>query len=340
MSLESVPSLETLTDPGRLAIKAWLDGEAVNRQSLLQLRKGIARWLLIAQPVRPLHAHGIARPHKVLRWRRVYLGVRPPIILEDVDKGEGVCVTRDIGLVAFRLCDFADATGEEREALIASLAREARLMALLQAAAGYHQVVKNRLEEQLGMQMEELALTLYTWLAIAHGPPQLRPPGFSEGFWEQIKTMRARLPGWHSEPEESFVQSIHYLFDDCFRLRKNVHDGPRIKSLIAECTPTAALDALMAIEAEQLDRDYRLKDEPLPDVLMTVQETVQHWRQSRQEVSELSPVTQAVLNRLAEDGCRGVPLSQVPLEAIQELEMTRPAVFHHLWILAKRAFGD
>ncbi|MBD3306170.1 hypothetical protein GF348_07310, partial [candidate division KSB3 bacterium] len=58
---------EDLSDPGRAAIKAWLDGEPVNRQSLHQLRKGIARWIRDVYPVDALHAPGIARPHKVLR---------------------------------------------------------------------------------------------------------------------------------------------------------------------------------------------------------------------------------------------------------------------------------
>ena len=58
--------LSTIQKP----IKAWLDGETVNRQSLLLLRKGIARWLRSVCPMKGLLASSVARPHNALRWRK------------------------------------------------------------------------------------------------------------------------------------------------------------------------------------------------------------------------------------------------------------------------------
>ncbi len=335
LGLEGLSSSQPLTDPGRAAIKGWLDREMVNRQSLLQLRKGIAHWLRTAQPVRPLHAPGIARPHRVLRWRRVCLSVRPPIILEGVDEGEGVCVTREIGLVAFRLYDFAEATGDERKALIAVLAQEERLLPLLHAAADYHRMVRQRLETQLGMPIEELVLALYTWLAIAQGVPPKRPPGFGEGFWEQVEETRARLPVWRDEPDEAVCQSIRYLFDDFFRLRKNVYDGPRIARVIGGRAPEALLDALTAIAPGHVDEDYRLKKKPLRDALATVQETVQRWRQPRDEDGNLSAAARAVVETLGSDGNRGVPLCEVPSEVFSELREERSELYAALRVVAR-----
>jgi hypothetical protein len=336
-SLESFSSPEPLNDPGRAAIKSWLDGETVNRQSLLQLRKGISRWLRTAQPVRPLHAPDIARPHRVLRWHKVYLSVRPPIILEDVDEGDGIRVTRDIGLTAFRLYDFAEATGDDRKALIAVLASEERLLPLIQAAADYHQMVRQRLEKQLGMPIAELALALYTWLAIAQGPPQERPPGFGECFWDRIEVVRTRLPVWQGEPDEALCQSISYLFDDFFRLRKHVYDGREIARVIGGQTPEALLDALTAIAPECVDKDYRLKKRVLRDVLATVQEKIKRWRQPSDE--GLSAAAQAVVKTLGSDGNRGIPLREVPSEVFSELREERPDLYAALRVVVARPPG-
>ncbi len=334
-SRESLPSPEFLTDPGRVAIKTWLDGETVNRQSLLPLRRGIARWLQTVQPVRALHASGIARPHRVLRWCRVYLSVRPPIILADVDEGEGIQVTREIGLAAFRLYEFAAATGDERKALTTSLAREERLLPLLFAAADYKQQVVERLEMQLGMPVEDLALALYIWLAITQSAPGKRLPGLGEVFWEQVEAARAQLPVWQSELDEALGQSIRYLFDDFFRLRKHVYDGPRLTRVIGGRAPEALLDALTAIAPGRVDEDYRLKKTPLREILATVQETVQRWRQPSDEDEDLSAAARAVVETLGSDGDRGVPMYEVTSELFSELREKRPELYATLRVVAR-----
>jgi hypothetical protein len=275
----------------------------------------------------------------VLRWRRVYLSVRPPIILEGVDEGEGICVTREIGLTAFRLYDFAEATGDERKALIAVLAQEERLLPLLHAATDYHRMVRQRLETQLRMPIEELALALYTWLAIAQGPPQERPPGFGEGFWEQVEETRTRLPVWRDEPDEALCQSIRYLFDDFFRLRKHVYDRPKIARVIGGRAPEALLDALLAIAPGRVDEDYRLKKKPLRDALATVQETAQRWRQPRGEDGDLSAAARAVVETMGSDGDRGVPLREVPSEVFSELREERPELYAALRVVARPPSG-
>jgi len=332
--------LRPTTDQGKVAIKAWLDGESVNRQSLVQLRKGIARWIRLMQPVGPLHAVGVARPHKVLQWRRVYLGVRPPILLEGVDEGEGIRATREIGIVAFSLHDFADASGEDRKALIATLAREERLLPLLPAAVDLHQEVRSELEEQLGMPVEEVALALYTWLVIAQGAPQERPPGFGESFWEQVIAMHTRFALWQEDPEEALCQSIRYLFDDFFGLRKNVYDGPSIEQVIGGRTPDAFLSRLMSVVADGVDRDYRLKNKPLPEVLRVVQQEIRRWRPPANGRDSLSDIASATLKILAEGGGQGVRLHQVPAEVFSELEHKRPSLYRKLWVTVRRRPED
>jgi len=325
--LQTAVSLETTADPARAAIKAWLDGEPVNRQSLLRLRRGIARWLRAVYPIEGLHAPGVARPHNVLRWRKVYLGVRPPIILEGVDEGEGIFVTRKIGLAAFRLHEYATATGDEAKDLVSSLAQEQRLAPLLFAAADYRQQVMDRLEEQLGMRTEELALALYAWLAVAEGTPDEPPPGFGEDFGAQVEAARARLPLWGDRLDEALCQAIRHLFEDFFKLRDNVYGGPRIARLVGGRAPEALLEASAQIDPGRLDRDYRLGDRPLRDALAVVQETIQRWGQSGDANNALSLTAQSVLEALLTGDGRGVPLGQVPGRVWEEIQAARPEVY-------------
>jgi len=295
VSSEVVTLPITADDPTKAAIRAWLDGEPVNRQSLLRLRRGVARWLRAVCPVEGLHADGVARPHNVLRWRRVYLGVRPPILLEGVDEGEGILVRREIGLAAFRLHDYATATGNAAKALAAALAQEARLLPLLFAAAEYRLAVRTRLEAQLGMKVDQLALALYTWLAVVEGLPAERPPGFGDGFWAQVEAARARLSLWGDRPDEALCRAIRHLFEDFFKLRENVYDGPWIARWVRGRGPEAWLEALMEVGPGRLERDYRLGKKPLRDALTFVQGTIRRWQEAGGATDVLSLAARAVL---------------------------------------------
>jgi hypothetical protein len=140
---------------------------------------------------------------------------------------------------------------------------------------------------------------------------------------------------WRDEPDEALCQSIRYLFDDFFRLRKNVYDGPRIARMIGGRAPEALLDARTAIAPGRVDEDYRLKKKPLRDVLSTVQETVQRWHQPRGEDEDLSAAARAVVETLGSDGDRGVPLREVPSEVFSELREERPELYAALRVVAR-----
>jgi len=183
--------------------------------------------------------------------------------------------------------------------------------------------------------VDELALALYTWLAVVEGPPDKRPPGFSDGFWAQVETARARLPLWGDRPDETLCRAIRHLFEDFFKLRDNVYDGPRIARLVGGRAPEAVLEPLMQVDVERLDKDYRLGGVPLRDVLAMVQETIQRWEQADDIEDALSPAAQAVLDALLADDGRGVPLSQVPAEVWEEIRAAKPEVYAALRVVAR-----
>lgn len=335
-------------DPERETIKAWLDGPSksrcgepfdsaqdrpvepsglVNRQLLGQLRRGIARWLRAVCPADALYAEGIARPHRVLRWTKTYLDVRPPIILEGVDEGEGIPVSRDIGHAAFRLHDYAKATGDEAKVLARHLTQDERLLPLLFAVADYRRQVLARLETQSGMPADELSLRLYVLLVLVEGPPDERPPGFGDTFWAQIEAAHARFSLWGHRLDERLGQAMWHLFEDFFKLRDNVYDGLRITRLLGGREPGTLLDPLVQVDVARLDKDYRLGGVPLKDVLTMVQETIRLWRRADDKGGTLSPAGQALLDALLAAGERGIPLGKVAEETRVELREKRPGVY-------------
>jgi hypothetical protein len=319
-------------DPERETIKAWLDGpstssEPVNRQLLGQLRRGVARWLRVVCPSDALYAEGVARPHRVLRWTKTYLDVRPPIILEDVDEGEGIPVSRDIGHAAFRFHDYAKATSDEAKVLARHLTQDERLLPLLFAVADYRHQALARLETQLGIPADELALSLYVLLIFAEGPPDERPPGSGDAFWTQVEAAHARFSLWGHRLDEGLGQTIRHLFEDFFKLRDNVFNGPRITWLLGGREPEALLESLRQLDVAQLDKDYRLGSVPLRDVLVMIQENTRLWRRAHEKGDTLSTAGRALLDALIAAGERGIPLGEVPGETWVELREKRPGVY-------------
>ena len=95
----------------------------------------------------------------------------------------------------------------------------------------------------------------------------------------------------------------------------------------------------MAIAPERVDKDYRLKKRVLRDVLATVQEKIQRWRQPRDEGEDLSAAAQAVVKTLGSDGDRGIPLREVPSEVFSELREERPDLYAALRVVVARQTG-
>ncbi|MBU1748147.1 MAG: hypothetical protein KKA73_10705, partial [Chloroflexi bacterium] len=319
-----------VSDEDRMTIKAWLDGDAVNRQSLTRLRRGLARWIRTACPVESLHAEGIARPRRALRWRMVYLGIRPPIALEGVDDAAGIPVARAVGHAAFMFHHYAKATGEEAQALAARLADDERALPALWAGQEAQARAAAQLETQVGLTLDELALALYVFLVVAD-PATPRLPGFDEAAWETMEGLRVE----RGRPTLSaaLAQAVRDLYDDRFKLRDNVYDGPRPARLLLERTPSEWLEMLSCIETAAVDRDYELGKALLRDALMEVQDAIQCWQEPA--VLTLSPAAQAVLDVLLVKGGSGVPLSQVSAEVWSELQIVQPNVYALLEVVTR-----
>ncbi len=318
---------QVVDDEEKAAVRDWLLGRDVNRQLLRPLRQGLARLLRRVAPPDVLHRSGIAKPNGALHWRQPFLGVQPPICLEDVDdEGEGIRVSREIGLLAFDLHRYATAKGRETKALEVSLAAEPDLMPFFFGAADYQRQLVIDLEEQLGLPLETLALGLYSW-GLAH---------LSPGDYVSQAPLKGVLPATTlahlTSPREQQLaawQDWQLLFDDFFKLRENLYDG----QIVAALLPAEGLESLwttiLAIRPERVKKSYRWAKRLFSNALTKWQTVMQ------QTIAQDSPVRlpeemQVWLEYLIQSGERGVLLSDQPLAFLAELERAVPDVYLRL----------
>jgi hypothetical protein len=214
------------------------------------------------------------------------------------------------------------------------LTQDERLLPTLFAAADYRRQITKQLEAQLGLSAEELALALYVVVLTIDGLPDQRLPSFDDAFWNEIASLRASHRMIMLDEKQR--QAIRDLFDDFFKLRDNVYDGPRISGLLRGCTLASLLDILTQIDITTLDKDYRLGSIPLKDILEMMQEELEQRAIQKHKSTNLSPSAEAVLVALTTDKMHGVPLGQVSAEVWNELQSTRPDMYARLWVTAMR----
>lgn len=327
---EYSPLIQTYEEPGKKAIKDWLEGKKVNRQSLTQFRRGVSRWIKYYSSIRSLFQDGIANPHKVLKWKKAFLGVQPPIIIEDIDKENGILVSREIGITAFCLYDFAVAKGEHRKRLLEVLSKDKRLISLLLNAVEYKNIIRRKLSKQLDIDLETLALSLYTWKLIVYRIPQQKPPGFSNTFWDETKTYKSKVPIWPKKPNNKYSNYIDDLFDDYFRVRKNLYNGFKIEQITKGKIVKDFIDIIQMIAPERMSKYIYIKNIQLKNFITNIQNSIHNWEPSNNK-SEISYYSQSLINVLrTETSC--VSISEIPFQALKELQKHRSDFYNKLEI--------
>lgn len=317
-------SEQMIEDESQLAVRDWLLGKPVNRQMLKPLRQGAARWLRAVLPIDWIYRDHVAKPRGALRWRKTYLGVHPPICLEGVDEGlDGITLTRDIGMVAFDLCRYAAATGNEAKALQAQLATAKELILFQLTAEGYCFRWRHELEMQLGMKTELLALILRTFSLVVKGEGEYRLPGFPTEFWQWASETHKRYRWQYAQISDKTWQAFQLLFDDYFELRQSFYDGVRIQQLLAEAPYESWFVRLCQIDVQRIEKDYLLEGRPLTNVLAQVQKYIQQCEQV--EHTTLSAQVSRVLERLHDEG--DMPMAAIAPEVLEELHMLAPDVY-------------
>jgi len=264
-------------DPGKEAIKAWLQGETVNKQLLKTLRRGILKALKETYALDLLTRLHTARPQRVLRWAQTRLDTVPPVALEGIDDFAGLAIECTIGPLAYILHDFADAAGwSELELRTALLTHEA-FPTLLFTSRTYRSAILHDLEQQLEMEIDIFAYALFLLALYLHHFPYELPAGLHSQcdliqlpvreYPAGLETLRPRLANHH-------VSAIRRLFDDCFKLRENVYDGLRLAQVAEHLPINRVFARIQAIDATQIAGDYRFNEEPLGACVAAIQQAV------------------------------------------------------------------
>ena len=316
-------SLQLDEDPERSAIRRWLEGESANRQLLRPLRQGVARWLRLIGAPNLLTREGIAKPKGALRWQKRYLDVSPPILLEDVDEPqEGIAVRREVGLLAFDLAEFALAKGEQSRRLAARIAQDYNAANLVQGARNLRTRLMRQVADQMGMPLSRAAVHLYLFgLCLHEGQPRVPDLPLELRLW--LIGEQQRRGAWRAQIDEQVRLNIAYLFEDFFKLRENVYDGPAVSHWCAKCAAGDWLAPIMDLTPERLDRDFLLGNISLAEVIAEVQSMVQRWRQG-ETFDGVSDAAQLLLLQLSSSGRTGVAFTSVPPEVWAELRDTHP----------------
>jgi hypothetical protein len=282
--VQSTSDTSLVLDPGKEAIKLWLQGDIVNKQQLRNLRRGAVKAIKDGYLLDTMTRLDIAKPSRVLHWTQTRLETIPPVSLEGVDDFEGLAISRAIGPLAYLLHDFADASGWAERDLRDQILQHPNFPTLLFRAREYRKHIRNELEKQLGMTVEDLAFALFIVATRFHQiainlPPSLEEkmikiPVLSPKYPESLEEERPRLTMYHQE-------MIRRLFDDCFKLRENIYDGLLLESMVEAISPEQAVELLQKIDVDKLSADFRLNEQPLSVLLSAVQHEIASLTQLR-----------------------------------------------------------
>ncbi|MHB8598522.1 MAG: hypothetical protein ACYDER_17120 [Ktedonobacteraceae bacterium] len=308
----------SLVDEEKVAVRDWLLGRDVNRQLLRRLRQGATRLLRAISSPTAVHHPGVARPHGILNWQKPCLDVHPPINLEGVDECDGIVFRRAIGQVAFDVYRYAHAMGTEARELGLLLLNEPRLLPFFFDASNYYKKVVNSLEMQLGISLEKLALSMYVWRQISAGGLPDEISLFPVHIKQEVVALSNRTFIAPGARQEAYRKECLQFFEDFFKLRENLFDGPRLALLCENRSAGDILGDILSVDPAKVGTEFRWGKRPLQEVLLDWQEIVEQGL-APYSAESLPPILQRWINRLDEVGGKGISFSEIPIEVITTL---------------------
>lgn len=313
-------SNDWVEDSIRVAISHWLEGKEVNRQSLIQFRKGIARWLREALPIGYFHGDHVSHPNKILRWIGVYLDTRPPILLEGVDEGIGVKVSRELGLLSILLNDYSLTFGSQKISLSRKIASDPRASQLLFSGYAFQAQLEEMLSNQLGMSPKDLATSLVVCLwhlgdapALAQIPRIYQIPVAGQVSGQQV--------------DIKLIEYTRMLFDDFFLLRENIYDSEAFLSQVI--SPISAIESIEVIDTNRLSEEFIIGDLRLSEFIRRFQHRILVWRNPLLS-SDLQYVETLLVTSLEQSGHYGLPFSLIKDEVWKRFKLNHPEYYHRL----------
>ena len=120
----------------------------------------------------------------------------PPVQLEGIDDFDGLFVQQKIGHLAYTLHDFADAAGLAEQDLRGQILTNEAFPSILFQGRVYRRSMRDELEKQLRIKIEEFAFSLLiVAMSLGHHPVELPPALRRSNFPPNPAEYTARLPG-------------------------------------------------------------------------------------------------------------------------------------------------
>ena len=335
INIEREAISKILDDDVKICIRDWLYYRPVNRQLLKELRKGINKWLRMVGSFNNLHREFIAKPNLVLRWNKTYLGIRPPVYFEDVDQPEfGIEISRSIGILAFDLYRYAGVFGQESKKLQSSLSKESDLVHLSFEIADLREKLISIIEGQLGLSLENLSFCLYIFLFLS-SDIDLSFPSSINGFVNELIDFRNGRNKWFSSLNQDQSKGIQKLFDDYFKLRENIYDGPGIMKIVSNHSIEDLLGYILEIDVEKINRDFQIGETKLHEIIELVQSDLHAWLHKRNEYLETKDWIRELVDAIIKPGANGISILDIERNNWQKIPDLDPDLLSSLYLVYK-----
>lgn len=258
-------------DASKAAVRDWLEGRPANKELLKGLRLGIAFLCReLAQPC-SLIPPNTSRLSPQIRWDETVEGCKVPVVLECLDTFEGIRVPRALGHAAYSLNYAHLKRGRAKEACLASALRSEEAHLLYHAAQELRAHLRSRLEEELGIPVDELAYLLFMLLMeMGQGGSEV-PAIIREVYPGEGKRYPDEIAGEQLFFPEDLAQIVRALFKDWLLLRENVYDAVRLVKFIKKYREADPILEVAKISPDRISSQFKVAEIDLNKFIARIQ---------------------------------------------------------------------
>lgn len=265
-------------DPGKMAIREWLDEKTINKELLKGLRLGIAHLLREALQPTEIMPNFTSRQSSIIKWEETQEGSKIPLALEGIDSFEGINVNRDIGHLAYNMNYLHLRRGKAKEAAVEFALQNQYIYSLLLKTGKYKNSLLVELERELGMAMDELSYHLFrVILEMGHGVNDIPLPLWEEYqlkgklYPQQIRNIQVFLGD-----EEAELTCA--LFKDWFMLRENVYDGMRLKLFGQRFKRINSIEIIEHLDSSRINEHFQIGGTPFSHYIARIQASLKQMK--------------------------------------------------------------
>lgn len=265
-------------DPGKLAIREWLEAKAINKELLKGLRLGIAHLLREAVQPTEIMLPFTSRQSSMIKWEETQEGSKIPLALEGIDTFAGINVSRDIGHVSYSMNYLHLRRGKAKEEAIELAMQSQPIYSLILKSAEYKKSLLADMETELGIRIDELSYHLFrVLLEMGQGGNEIPLPLWEEYhlkgklYPQQVRNLQVFL----GEEEVGFTYA---LFKDWFLLRENVYDGMRLKLFGKRFKRVDSLEIIEQMDGSRVKEQFQIGSIPFRHYITKIQTSLKEMK--------------------------------------------------------------